>query len=177
MTNRNLRKPTLTALRGEGYDSVATMDSLSGIKALEQAKHIELLITRVRFPSGTPNGAAAQATGCQGSVRCVPRGSGLYRGPREFLYRDHYPLTNCWRRAAASYSFSPQPADFDFRCQGTNTAVQSDVRYDRVSTDKEREVAAALSSREYSAGDTFRAASSAPGGQSSPRRQEQHHYR
>ena len=31
---------------------------MSGIDALEHAEHIELLIARVRFPSGTPNGAA-----------------------------------------------------------------------------------------------------------------------
>ena len=49
---------TLAALRGAGYDAIAIMDSMSGIDALEHAEHIELLITRVRFPSGTPNGAA-----------------------------------------------------------------------------------------------------------------------
>ena len=48
----------LAALRGGGYDAIAIMDSMSGIDALEHAEHIELLITRVRFPSGTPNGAA-----------------------------------------------------------------------------------------------------------------------
>ena len=31
---------------------------MSGIEALEHPRHIKLLITRVRFPSGTPNGAA-----------------------------------------------------------------------------------------------------------------------
>jgi DNA-binding NtrC family response regulator len=49
---------TLAALKGAGYDAIAIMDSMSGINALEDAEHIELLITRVRFPSGTPNGAA-----------------------------------------------------------------------------------------------------------------------
>jgi hypothetical protein len=49
---------TLAALKGTGYDAIAIMDSMSGIDALEHAKHIELPITRVRFPSGTPNGAA-----------------------------------------------------------------------------------------------------------------------
>jgi DNA-binding NtrC family response regulator len=49
---------TLAALRGAGYDAIAIMDSMSGIDALEHPKHVELLITRVRFPSGTPNGAA-----------------------------------------------------------------------------------------------------------------------
>jgi DNA-binding response OmpR family regulator len=49
---------TLAALRGAGFDAIAIMDSMSGIDALEHPKHVELLITRVRFPSGTPNGAA-----------------------------------------------------------------------------------------------------------------------
>jgi CheY-like chemotaxis protein len=48
----------LAALRGAGYDAIAIMDSLSAMDALEHPKHVELLITRVRFPSGTPNGAA-----------------------------------------------------------------------------------------------------------------------
>jgi DNA-binding NtrC family response regulator len=49
---------TLAALKGAGYDAIAIIDSMSGIDALEHPKRIELLITRVRFPSGTPNGAA-----------------------------------------------------------------------------------------------------------------------
>lgn len=49
---------TLTVIRRAGYDIIAFMDSMSGINALEHPKHIELLITRVRFPAGTPNGAA-----------------------------------------------------------------------------------------------------------------------
>jgi DNA-binding NtrC family response regulator len=51
-------EPVLVTLREAGYDIVAFSDSMSGIDALEHPKHIELLITRVRFPSGTPNGAA-----------------------------------------------------------------------------------------------------------------------
>ena len=46
------------SLREAGYDVVAFLDSMSGIEALEHPKRIELLITRVRFPAGTPNGAA-----------------------------------------------------------------------------------------------------------------------
>jgi DNA-binding NtrC family response regulator len=49
---------TLTVIRRAGYDIIAFMDSMSGINALEHPKHIELLIIRVRFPAGTPNGAA-----------------------------------------------------------------------------------------------------------------------
>ena len=62
-----------------------------GIGALEDAEHIELLITRVGFRPdaqwrGLGANGAAQATGYQGSVCCVPSGSGLYRGPGR-LYR------------------------------------------------------------------------------------------
>ena len=51
-------EPALAGLRAAGYDVVAFLDSMSGIDALEHPKRIELLITRVRFPAGTPNGAA-----------------------------------------------------------------------------------------------------------------------
>ena len=48
----------LAALRAAGYDVVAFQDSMSAIDALERPQRIELLITRVRFPSGMPNGVA-----------------------------------------------------------------------------------------------------------------------
>ena len=51
-------EPALATLRAAGYDVVAFPDSMAGIDALEHPKRIELLITRVRFPAGTPNGAA-----------------------------------------------------------------------------------------------------------------------
>ena len=51
-------RPALASLREAGYDVVAFPDSMSGIEALEHPRRIELLITRVRFPLGTPNGAA-----------------------------------------------------------------------------------------------------------------------
>jgi DNA-binding NtrC family response regulator len=50
--------PALAALRAAGYDAVGFQDSMSAIDALEHPKRIELLITRVRYPSGTPNGVA-----------------------------------------------------------------------------------------------------------------------
>ena len=48
----------VASLQAAGYDTVAFSDSMSGIDALEHPKRIELLITRVRFPAGTPNGEA-----------------------------------------------------------------------------------------------------------------------
>ena len=50
--------PALAALRAAGYDAVGFQDLMSAIDALEHPKRIELLITRVRFPPGTPNGVA-----------------------------------------------------------------------------------------------------------------------
>jgi DNA-binding NtrC family response regulator len=50
--------PALRGLRAAGYDVVAFTESMPAIDALEHPKRIELLITRVRFPLGTPNGAA-----------------------------------------------------------------------------------------------------------------------
>jgi DNA-binding NtrC family response regulator len=51
-------EPALEALRRAGYDVVAFQDSMAALDALEHPTHIELLITRIRFPKGTPNGAA-----------------------------------------------------------------------------------------------------------------------
>ena len=50
--------PALARLRAAGYDVIAFRDSMSATVALEHPEHIELLITGVRFPSRTPNGAA-----------------------------------------------------------------------------------------------------------------------
>jgi DNA-binding NtrC family response regulator len=74
-------EPVLATLRAASYDVVAFSDSMSGIDALEHPKRIELLITRVRFPAGTPNGAAlarmygaAQTPRHQGPLRIVSGG-------------------------------------------------------------------------------------------------------
>lgn len=48
----------MAALRSGGYHAVAFADSISAISALEHPVQTEILITRVRFPSGTPNGVA-----------------------------------------------------------------------------------------------------------------------
>ncbi|MGC1412628.1 MAG: hypothetical protein WA864_27230 [Acetobacteraceae bacterium] len=49
---------TVTALRAAGYDVLAFADSMSALAALEVSKRVEVLITRVLFPQGTPNGVA-----------------------------------------------------------------------------------------------------------------------
>ena len=49
---------TVTALRGVGYDVIAFADSMSALTALEAAQRVEVLITRVLFPEGQPNGVA-----------------------------------------------------------------------------------------------------------------------
>jgi len=48
----------VTALTTAGYDVAAFMSTMRAIEALEAAQHIEVLITRVLFPMGQPNGAA-----------------------------------------------------------------------------------------------------------------------
>jgi DNA-binding NtrC family response regulator len=48
----------VTALRAVGYDVAAFMNTMRAIEALEAAQHIEVLITRVVFPMGQPNGVA-----------------------------------------------------------------------------------------------------------------------
>src|SRR5271155_4651531 len=49
---------TVMALRAAGYDVAAFGDSMSAFAALEAADRVEVLITRLLFPEGTPNGAA-----------------------------------------------------------------------------------------------------------------------
>jgi DNA-binding NtrC family response regulator len=49
---------TAIALRAAGYSVAAFANSMSTLTALEDAQLVELLITRVLFPEGTPNGVA-----------------------------------------------------------------------------------------------------------------------
>ena len=49
---------TAIALQAAGYDVRAFADSMSALTALEAAHRVELLITRVLFPEGQPNGVA-----------------------------------------------------------------------------------------------------------------------
>ena len=52
------REFVVAALLEAGYDTKAFTGSMAAIEALEAAQRIELLITRVRFPEGTPHGVS-----------------------------------------------------------------------------------------------------------------------
>jgi DNA-binding NtrC family response regulator len=54
----NFRDFLVTELQAAGYDIKAFAGSMAAVEALEAAELIELLITRVRFPEGTPHGVA-----------------------------------------------------------------------------------------------------------------------
>ncbi len=58
MTTGNSGKPQQPALEAAGHDVKAFSDSMSAIDALEAAERTELLITRVAFPVGKPNGVS-----------------------------------------------------------------------------------------------------------------------
>ncbi len=46
------------ALQAAGYDALAIADSMQALRALEQGRRAELLITSVNFERGKPNGLA-----------------------------------------------------------------------------------------------------------------------
>ena len=56
--DQEFRESVVTVLRTAGYDTKAFAASMAAIDALEAAQRIELLITRVRFPEGTPHGVS-----------------------------------------------------------------------------------------------------------------------
>jgi DNA-binding NtrC family response regulator len=49
---------TVSALQGAGYDVAGFPQSMAAIEALQAAQRVEILITRVRFPEGTPRGVS-----------------------------------------------------------------------------------------------------------------------
>ena len=49
---------TVVALVDAGHEVVALASSMSAIEPLEAAQQIEVLITRVIFPEGQPNGVS-----------------------------------------------------------------------------------------------------------------------
>lgn len=51
-------EPAVAALQLAGYDVAAFSGSMAALPALEAPRKTELLITRVHFPAGTPNGVA-----------------------------------------------------------------------------------------------------------------------
>jgi hypothetical protein len=50
--------PSATALRNAGYELASFIDPRLALDALDAARTVELLITRVIFPAGKPNGRA-----------------------------------------------------------------------------------------------------------------------
>jgi DNA-binding NtrC family response regulator len=50
------RDEATLALQATGLEVMAFSGSMAALTALESAKTVELLITRVSFPAGTPNG-------------------------------------------------------------------------------------------------------------------------
>jgi DNA-binding NtrC family response regulator len=53
-----LTERTAAALVTAGHEVSAVTSSMSAIEALEDARQIEVLVTRVTFPEGQPNGVA-----------------------------------------------------------------------------------------------------------------------
>jgi DNA-binding response OmpR family regulator len=54
----DFREPTVAALRAAGYDVAAYNNSLAALDAFEAAASVQLLITRMSFPPGSPHGAS-----------------------------------------------------------------------------------------------------------------------
>ena len=46
----------VAALRFAGHDVVGFRNSIAALNALDSPEHVELLITRIRFPAGQPHG-------------------------------------------------------------------------------------------------------------------------
>ena len=54
----NFLDGALTALRTAGYEVALFTNSMSATRALRDARLIDVLITRIRFPEGMPHGLA-----------------------------------------------------------------------------------------------------------------------
>jgi CheY-like chemotaxis protein len=82
---------TVAALRAAGHDVVAYTSSMSAIEALEAAQRIEVLITRVMFPEGQPNGislarmALTKKVGVKILFAALPGTQEFTEGVGEFL--------------------------------------------------------------------------------------------
>jgi hypothetical protein len=61
LRERILGRQTAEALITAGYDAIALANSMAALRALEEAKDIELLITSAHFPGHQPNGIDARA--------------------------------------------------------------------------------------------------------------------
>ena len=73
---------TVPALRAAGYDVIAFADSMSALNALKGALRVEVLITRVLFPEGQPNGVSL---GLMARLDRPSRYSGAYGRHRRVL--------------------------------------------------------------------------------------------
>ena len=75
---------TVGALRAAGHDVMAFSSSMSAIDALEHAQQIEVLVTRVIFPDGQPNGVSlalmtrVKKPGVKILFAALPENSGAY---------------------------------------------------------------------------------------------------
>jgi len=82
---------TVTALVGTGHSVRAFTSSMSAIKALEAAQQIEVLVTRVIFPEGQPNGvslalmARVKKPGVKVPFAALPEMQAHTEGVGEFL--------------------------------------------------------------------------------------------
>src|SRR5215472_9476924 len=56
-------EPATAALRSAVHDVMTFSASMEALAALEESETVELLITRVRFPEGTPHGIALARMG------------------------------------------------------------------------------------------------------------------
>lgn len=54
--NQDFRSKATAAIEAEGLSVAAYEDPLAGMEALEHIRHLEVLITRLNFRSGRPNG-------------------------------------------------------------------------------------------------------------------------
>ena len=48
----------VSALQRADYDVVGFSDSMAALSAIENARRVDVLVTRVKFPEGTPHGVA-----------------------------------------------------------------------------------------------------------------------
>jgi len=81
----------VSALAGLGHDAVAFTDPMKALEALDDPKKIELLITRVRFQPGKPNGVSLARMARQKRPRikvlftALPEFAELVDGVGEFM--------------------------------------------------------------------------------------------
>ena len=50
--------PAVAALRAAGFHTVAFVDFMGALDTLKSARRIQVLVTSIRLPGGTPNGVA-----------------------------------------------------------------------------------------------------------------------